>query len=97
MLNWLTELRSHFIYLFCLFVVCFCLEALVKGLALAGQVVPATQTTSKHCRCGNLTVFVGCVVSASVYSVVSLLAQVQLFLFLETGYSFGAKCFHCFG
>lgn len=72
MLNWLTELTSHFIYLFCLFVVCIFLDALVKGLALARQVVPATQTACKHCRCENLTLFMGSEVSASGYSVVCL-------------------------
>lgn len=35
MLNWLIDLRPHFVYLFWQFVVRFNLEASVKGLALA--------------------------------------------------------------
>jgi len=70
-------------YLLCLFLVCFYLEALVKGLAPATQVVPATQTPCTHRRCRNLAVFVGCVGSASGCSVVSLFFSWRLAIVLE--------------
>lgn len=96
----LTEPRSHLIYLFCLFVVCFCLKALVKAFF-------SPDWTGRHtdyaCNIGHLKArklwksdCLCIVVSACVYPVVRLLALVQLLLLLKSGPSFGAKHFQSF-